>query len=223
MSKIKAGFYCFEGNIGVGKTTLVNELAKKLTEEGKKVHILIEPLEENNPYLELYYENPKKYAFMMQIFLITARYRQHEEAQALARNGWICLSDRSFYCDIAFVLTQENMEFMTKNEVDLYLSISNDYQRFALFPNKIIYINQTPEAAYKWMKKRARKCENEVPLTYLKNLDTNIKRVIKDLEKRTDVHILEDEDGTVNIEERVQKAIKLMELPQSSSLKYHHV
>ena len=41
---IRDGFiYTFEGNEGCGKTTVINELAKKLTSEGHEVLITREP------------------------------------------------------------------------------------------------------------------------------------------------------------------------------------
>ena len=52
------------GLIGVGKTTLSKELAEKLS-----YTILEEPVEDN-PYLDLFYNDMKKYAFAIQIFFL---------------------------------------------------------------------------------------------------------------------------------------------------------
>ena len=57
-----------EGIIGAGKTTLANQLADALN-----MRAIHEPVE-SNPYLGLFYENPKQWAFTMQMHLLAHRY-----------------------------------------------------------------------------------------------------------------------------------------------------
>lgn len=57
------------GNIGSGKTTLTNMLAKRY---GWKAHY--EPVD-NNPYLEDYYHDMKRWAFNLQIFFLNKRFK----------------------------------------------------------------------------------------------------------------------------------------------------
>ena len=56
-----------EGNIGVGKTTLTCQLSRKLD-----YRIFLEPTS-GNPYLAKFYEEPKKYALKMQLWLFRQR------------------------------------------------------------------------------------------------------------------------------------------------------
>ena len=58
------------GNIGAGKTTLTELLAKNYG---------LEPLYEavdNNPYLEDFYSDMKRWSFNLQIYFLNSRYRQ---------------------------------------------------------------------------------------------------------------------------------------------------
>lgn len=63
-----------EGNIGVGKTTLCRELADRL-----KYKVFFEPATEN-PYLEKFYSNPKKYALQLQLWIFNQRCHTYVDA-----------------------------------------------------------------------------------------------------------------------------------------------
>ena len=63
-----------EGNIGIGKTTLCRELADRL-----KYEVFFEPATEN-PYLEKFYSNPKKYALQLQLWIFNQRCHTYVDA-----------------------------------------------------------------------------------------------------------------------------------------------
>ena len=58
------------GNIGVGKTTLAEKLAKKYNWK-----ILLEEVD-NNPYLDDFYKSMKSWSFHLQIFFLNSRFKQ---------------------------------------------------------------------------------------------------------------------------------------------------
>ena len=71
-----------EGNIGIGKTTLCRELAKRL-----KYKAFFEPATEN-PYLEKFYSNPKKYALQLQLWIFNQRCHTYADAlKHIAQTG----------------------------------------------------------------------------------------------------------------------------------------
>ena len=90
-----------EGNISAGKSTLCKELANKLNYK-----LFLEPACEGNPYLSLFYQNPKKYALKMQLWLLRRRFETFTEAIRLLSeptcNG--VLLDRSVYSDFVFAI-----------------------------------------------------------------------------------------------------------------------
>ena len=67
-----------EGNIGAGKTSLSRMLAAELN--GRLI------LEEfsDNPFLPLFYQNPERYAFPVELFFMTER---HKQLQSLLIKG----------------------------------------------------------------------------------------------------------------------------------------
>src|SRR5438045_9012282 len=63
-------FITIEGNIGAGKTTLAHLLAKKYN-----ARLILEQFADN-PFLPKFYENPKLYAFPLELFFMAERYKQ---------------------------------------------------------------------------------------------------------------------------------------------------
>src|SRR5687768_357995 len=87
-----------EGIIGSGKTTLSKDLQERIF----RSKVFNEPVTEN-PYLERFYSNPKRWALEMQYFLMAHRYRMHVDAiQEEWNNGITSIFDRSIFGDKAF-------------------------------------------------------------------------------------------------------------------------
>jgi len=63
-------FIAVEGNIGAGKTTLAHLLARHFNSR-----LILEAFAEN-PFLPKFYENPKQYAFPLELFFMAERYKQ---------------------------------------------------------------------------------------------------------------------------------------------------
>ena len=66
-------YIAIEGVIGVGKTSLTNKLVDHF---GGR--IILEQHEEN-PFLKYFYNNPRQFAFPVQLFFLLSRYRQQQE------------------------------------------------------------------------------------------------------------------------------------------------
>ncbi|SFV28458.1 deoxynucleoside kinase [Thermoflavifilum thermophilum] len=63
-------FITIEGNIGAGKTTLAKMLGDRL-----KARLMLEQFADN-PFLPKFYENPRQYAFPLELFFLAERYQQ---------------------------------------------------------------------------------------------------------------------------------------------------
>src|SRR6187200_2918961 len=70
---MKYHYITIEGNIGAGKTTLAQILSNKLT-----ARLILEEFADN-PFLSKFYENPKQYAFPVELFFMAERYKQLSE------------------------------------------------------------------------------------------------------------------------------------------------
>ena len=199
-----------EGVIGAGKTTFSKELAHAINGEW-----LREPDEENgNPYLQLFYNDPKRWAFTMQMHLLNTRYRMHMHAQwyTLQQKKNIVL-DRSYFGDTAFAKLQIKGGTMTEAEFDTYAMSYQNMTSSVLLPQVCVYLDIEPSVAQDRVNKRmeiqtGRKCEKSIDLSYLENLKVEEEEVIENLQK-SGVYIIKldwnDEKSATDIKEAAKQ------------------
>lgn len=153
-----------EGNIASGKSTVVENL------KGEK---FMEPLEKENPFLELFYKDPCRHATNMQIFTLLYRYRQWKLAQA--RNMMfpeeIQLLDRSLFFDACFAKVNRDLGNISSEEWQLYFMAHETLQEQIYYPDLCLWIRVGPETCLARLKERARGCEVGVSIDYLRDLD----------------------------------------------------
>jgi deoxyadenosine/deoxycytidine kinase len=172
-----------EGLIGGGKTSLSRELAQAL---GDTTLVLFEPDEkdDSNPYLADYYEDPARWAFVLQVHQLQARYRMHLHAQWHAMQGHgNAVLDRSYFGDTAFARLQLKQGLMTQREFDTYSSIYHAMTAQVLLPNICVRILVSPETCNRRVANRmkietGRKCEEAIDLAYLQALDHEIDHMV---------------------------------------------
>lgn len=88
-NKKKLPYFCVCGNIAVGKTTLCQDLSDELG------FILFPEPFEYNPFLELFYENPKKHGFLTQLSFILLNIKNLFDIDKVKEHGVI--QDRCIY------------------------------------------------------------------------------------------------------------------------------
>ena len=152
-------YIAIEGPIGVGKSSLAQILARKFGARLVKEEVA------NNPFLERFYEDPRKYAFQTQLFFLLSRYRQQKEvAQGnLFESGVVC--DYILAKDKIFALI--NLE---DDEVSLYESIYKLLVSTLPKPDMVIYLQARPEVLLSRVRKRGIGYERNISLDYLKTL-----------------------------------------------------
>lgn len=157
--RINPRYITIEGAIGVGKTSLAKILANKF---GWK---LVQEDVGHNPFLERFYENPRKFAFQTQLFFLLSRYRQQRElAQGnLFEKGVV--SDYVLAKDKIFALI--NLE---DDEIALYDSIYRLLVPTVPRPDLVIYLQARPEVLLNRVRKRGVEYERNISLDYLKTL-----------------------------------------------------
>ena len=102
------------GTIGAGKTSLTEMLADHLGSKAFYESV------DDNPILPLFYENPKKYGFLLQIYFLNKRLAQIKEARA---TGVRNILDRSIYEDALLFQLTADLDRATQTEVDIYKSL----------------------------------------------------------------------------------------------------
>ena len=152
-------YIAIEGPIGVGKSSLAKILAQKYASRLVKEEVA------GNPFLERFYENPRKFAFQTQLFFLLSRYRQQRElAQGdLFEAGLVC--DYILAKDKIFALI--NLE---DDEVSLYESIYKLLVSTLPKPDLVIYLQARPEVLLSRVRKRGITYERNISLDYLRTL-----------------------------------------------------
>jgi deoxyadenosine/deoxycytidine kinase len=152
-------YIAIEGPIGVGKSSLAKSLANAF---GARI---IKEEGEVNPFLDRFYEDPRKYAFQTQLFFLLSRYRQQRElAQGnLFEQGIV--SDYTLAKDRIFALIN-----LDEDEYALYESIYKLLSTNVPHPDLVIYLQARPEVLLGRVRKRGIAYERNISLDYLKTL-----------------------------------------------------
>ena len=163
-----------EGNIGSGKSTLVEYLKNNYI--NNDIIYLQEPIEEwnkikdenNKTILEKFYENQCKYSFSFQMMAYISRL--HLLRKTIKENpNSIIITERSLFTDkYVFAKMLYDSEKMEKIEYSIYNNWFHSMIDLAPL-NKVIYLKTTPEVSYERIKKRNREGENSIPFEYIKD------------------------------------------------------
>lgn len=156
-----------EGIIGAGKSTYCKEVGQRLN-----YRVVEEPVGDN-PYLKLFYDDPRRYAYEMQVYLLHRRIglQQLAAAEALySPNFDGAMIDRSLFGDRVF----ENLHYEDGNISELqhhaYDVATRSMQLMVYPPTTLVYLDVEPEVALERIKRRSRSCESSVGIDYLHRL-----------------------------------------------------
>ena len=151
------------GNIGAGKTTLTEMLAKNYGWDP-----LFEAVD-NNPYLEDFYGDMKRWSFNLQIYFLNSRYRQIIEIQKSGRN---ILQDRTIYED-AYIFAENlhDMGLMTTRDYENYTSIFDNITEYIKPPDLLVYLKASVPTLVNNIQRRGREYEIGIRIDYLSKLN----------------------------------------------------
>lgn len=153
-----------EGLIGAGKTTLAKILADVFG-----MRALFEPVD-SNPYLELFYKDPKRWAFPMQMELLYRRYNMQQLAVREAVHGTGVILDRGLPGDRVFARLHMLAGNMSELEWNTYENAYEIMSCSLVAPSLLIFLDVEPDIALERVKARARGAEVGIDIDYLKSL-----------------------------------------------------
>lgn len=159
------------GNIGAGKTTLTELLAKNYGWEANFEAV------DNNPYLEDFYNDMKRWSFNLQIYFLNSRFQQIRDIQANHKN---VIQDRTIYED-AFIFAENlhEMGLMTTRDYENYRSIFANITSYIKAPDLLIYLKASVPTLVENIQRRGREYEASIRLDYLQKLNEKYDKWIK--------------------------------------------
>lgn len=161
-------YVALEGNIGAGKTTLARKLATTLN-----ARLVLEEFTDN-PFLAMFYENPKRHAFALEMSFLADRYHQLQQYASDDLFHPVTIADYSIYKSLIFA--QNNLQ---DQELALYRNLFDIIARNLKQPDLVIYFNRPVETLLKHIEKRNRSYEQNIEPAYLEDIHSNYTRFFK--------------------------------------------
>lgn len=151
------------GNIGVGKSTLVEFLNRTYG-----ILPFYEP-NEDNPYLADFYDDMKRWSFHSQLYFLSNKFRLHQE---LDQASGVVVLDRTIFEDAEiFATALHDMRRMDNRDWQTYWKFYQSILNAIQPPDLMIYLRCSMRTLRRRIKLRGREMEQDLPLAYLKRLD----------------------------------------------------
>jgi len=156
-------FIAVAGNMGVGKTSMVQFLCERY--EFSPVY---EPFMKN-PYLDDFYKDMKKWSFHSQMYFLSHKFRLHMD---LNNKSDTIVQDRTIYEDAEIFCTNlYRSRKLKKRDYETYMELYRTMENALQPPDLMIYLRCSVRAIRKRIKGRGRPSEQEIPVSYIRNLN----------------------------------------------------
>ncbi len=151
------------GNIGVGKSTLVNLLCQRLGWDP-----FFEPVSEN-PYLTDFYNDMNTWSFHSQVFFLAHRIKIQRSVMLHAGS---VVQDRSVYEDAEIFAQNLYLQgHMSEQDYKTYYSLYQSITEFLPLPDLVIYLRASVPTLLKRIAQRSRDYERSIRQDYLDQLN----------------------------------------------------
>lgn len=159
-AKLPYPFIVVEGNIGAGKTTLCQMLARDFG-----CRLILEQFAEN-PFLPYFYHNPERYAFPVELFFMTERHKQlQEELQQQSLFEETIVADYFFLKTLLFAKNN-----LSEEEYRLFQRLFSVLNAAFPKPDLLVYLHRPVDALLQNIRKRGRAYEQEISGDYLQQI-----------------------------------------------------
>jgi deoxyguanosine kinase len=153
-------FIVIEGNIGAGKTTLSQLVARDYG-----CRLILEQFSDN-PFLPLFYDNPERYAFSVELFFMTERHKQLQDELKQTN-----LFQQGVVADYFFVKTllfaKNNL---SEEEYRLFQRLFHILNAHFPKPDLLVYLHRPVEALLANIQRRGRSFESDISPGYLAHI-----------------------------------------------------
>ena len=151
-------YIAVEGPIRVGKSTLANIIADRLSAQR-----VIEP--EDNAFLGSFYEGDRGAAFQTQFAFMIRRFEQLQKLQVQSGSQKLIVADYIFEKDKIFAYIN-----LTDQELDIYNRYYHHFHDQLPVPDLVIYLQASPEVLKKRLRKKGSHSEVSVSDDYIEEV-----------------------------------------------------
>ena len=198
MHRRNSPLVCVSGNIASGKTTLCENISKRL---GYK--LLAEDVSDN-PFLELFYQDMTKWAYPLQAYFLARRFAMHKIGE---RHGGVV--DRTLWEDRIFADNLYNEGIFPEHYYGKYTSDYDEFDSLVEKPDLIIYLQTSVPVLWERLKIRNRGCEINMKIEYLADLNNYYEEMFGPNGIITDIHTINT--NGLSVEEVYAKATAAIE------------
>lgn len=159
------------GNIGCGKTTLTELLAKHYQWEPRYERVV------ENPYMDDYYKDLGRWSFAMEVFFLKERFK---DVLSFKDSEKIVIQDRTLHEGV-FVFTANNYEQgnMSDRDFETYMELYEIMMEKVELPDLMIYLRASVPHLVENIQKRGRVYEQKIPIEYLQGLNDRYEDFIR--------------------------------------------
>lgn len=195
-------YIAIAGNIGAGKSSLTGLMAKHLGWKAFYESV------EDNPYLEDFYDDMRRWSFNLQIYFLSSRFRHQKKMLAFEESF---IQDRTIYEDVEiFAKNLYEMGLMSDRDFNNYEALFYEMSHYLRPPDLLIYLRAQVPTLVKQIQQRGREYENTIRIEYLERLNRLYEEWVENYEHEK---LIIDTDNVdfVNSQEDLGKVIELVE------------
>ncbi|MFL2604619.1 MAG: deoxynucleoside kinase [Flavobacteriaceae bacterium] len=163
------------GNIGAGKTSLAELLAKHYRWEAHFEDVI------DNPYLDDFYNHMERWSFNLQIYFLKSRFQQLLKIQESKKP---IIQDRTIYEDaFIFAPNLKAMGLMNQRDFKNYQELFELLESLIKGPDLLVYLRSSIPNLVNKIHKRGRDYENSISIDYLSRLNERYEAWISTYDK----------------------------------------
>ena len=163
------------GNIGAGKTSLAELLAKHYKWEAHFEDVI------DNPYLDDVYNHMERWSFNLQIYFLKSRFQQLLKIKESKKP---IIQDRTIYEDAhIFAPNLKAMGLMNQRDFKNYQELFELLESLIKGPDLLVYLRSSIPNLVNKIHKRGRDYENSISIDYLSRLNERYEAWISTYDK----------------------------------------
>ncbi|HMK39027.1 MAG TPA: deoxynucleoside kinase [Bacteroidota bacterium] len=201
-AKAKKFFIAVAGNIGSGKSSLTRILSARF---GWKPYF---ESVEDNPYLNDFYADMKRWSFSLQVYFLSNRFRSHK---AITEGPESVILDRAIYED-AEIFARNLFEIgnMERRDYENYVALYEVMTAYLRPPDLLIYLRANVDTLVRQIALRGRDFEKSIRREYLEQLNGHYESWIGRYRKGPLLVIESDTVDFVNSRDDLEKVVGMI-------------